>query len=547
MLDYLKVENFAVVEKVEIEFSEGLNILTGETGAGKSIVIGAVNHFLKKKTTENAIRGGEDKKLIVEAMFTREDDEFVLRREVGRKKSQAFINGQLVPFAQLKEKAEGLFNIYGQNEHVFLLNPANHRLFLDEFCDNGKLLDRLSECYTRFRTAVGELEALKKSNEKAAEKIDYINFQISEIESLGMGPGENEALEQQVKILSSAEEILSRSGALVEAFYQDDKSVYSTIAENLENLEFLRKIYPELGTMKEEVNRFYDLLPEISSTISHLTGKVEYNEDELNRCEEKLSKLNRLKSKYKVNFEELLEKLEALKKEKESISNVDFSIKDKQKEVEKRFEEYSDVNRRLRENRNNKAGQLSKVVEKELARLEMKKARFVVRVGENEPDLARLSTITDRGTDTVEFYFSTNPGQEPGRIKDVASGGELSRLMLVLKSLVDKAEHAVYIFDEIDTGIGGKTAEFVGEKLRRISQRNQVICISHLPQIASFADGHFRITKEFRKGETFSYVTELSDDERAGEIGRLMVGSDVDDDVLKTARNLLEKNRGKKE
>ncbi len=544
MLDYLKVENFAVVEKVEVEFSEGLNVLTGETGAGKSIVIGAVNHFFKKKTTENAIRGGgENNKLVVEAMFSQDDEEFVLRREVGRKKSQAFINGQLVPFVQLKEKAEGLFNIYGQNEHVFLLNPSNHRLFLDEFCGNHKLLDRLSGCYTRFREAVDELEELRKTNEKAAEKIDYINFQVSEIEELGMGPGDDEALEQQVKILASAEEILSKSGALVEAFYQDDKSVYSTIAENLERLEFLREIYPELATMKDEVGRFYDLLPELSSTLSHLTGKVEYNEEELNRCEEKLSKLNRLKSKYKVTFQGLLEKLEALKTEKETISNMTFSLKEKQKEVEKRFEEYADVNRRLRESRGKKAGKLSNVVEKELAKLEMKKARFVVRVEENEPDLSQLNTITDRGTDTLEFYFSTNPGQEPGRIKDVASGGELSRLMLVLKSMIDTTEHATYIFDEIDTGIGGKTAEFVGGKLRRISRRNQVICISHLPQIASFADSHFRITKAFRKGETFSYIAELSDEERAGEIGRLMVGSDVDGDALKAARNLLEKNR----
>jgi len=544
LLDYLKVENFAVVEKVEIEFSPGLNVLTGETGTGKSIVIGAVNHFFNKKITESAIRGGgENNKLVVEAMFSQEEDELVLRREVGRKKSQAFINGQLVPFAQLKEKAEGLFNIYGQNEHVFLLNPANHRLFLDEFCGNQKLLDRLSECYSRFREAVNELEALKKTNEKAAEKIDYIYFQISEIENLEMGPGDDEALEQQVKILASAEEILSRSGALVEAFYQDDKSVYSTIAEQMENLEFLGDIYPELATLKDEVGRFYDLLPELSSTISHLTGKVEYNEDELNRCEEKLSKLNRLKSKYKVDFEGLLQKLEELKGEKELISNMNFSIREKQKEVEKRFEAYKEVNRELRDSRNNKAGQLSSVVEKELAKLEMKKARFEVRIEENEPDPSQLNTVTDKGTDTLEFYFSTNPGQEPGRIKDVASGGELSRLMLVLKSIIDSTEHATYIFDEIDTGIGGKTAEFVGEKLRRISQRNQVICISHLPQIASFADSHFRITKEFRKGETFSYVTELSDEERAGEIGRLMVGSDVGDDALKAARNLLEKNR----
>ena len=539
MLDYLRVENFAVVEKVEVEFSDGFNVLTGETGAGKSILIGSVNHFFKKKVTESTIRG-ENKKLIVEAMFSEGDEEFVLRREVSRNKSHAFINDKLVPFAQLKEKAEGLFNIYGQNEHVFLLNPSNHRLFLDEFCQNQNILDRLSESYGRLKKVVDQLEKLKRTNERAAEELDYINFQISEIESLKMQPGDDVELEQRLKILSSAEEILSKSNALISDFYQSDDSLYNTLAENLKNLNYLQEIYPELGSMNEEVNRFYNLLPELSSMLSNILGHVEYNEEELNQCEEKLLKLNRLKSKYKVNFEQLLQKLEGLKEERERLSNMDFSIKDKQIEVDKLFEEYKKLNQQLRENRKKRAGELGTIIKKELAKLEMKKARFLVQVEENEPD---LTNITEKGTDNLEFYFSSNPGQKPGRIRDIASGGELSRLMLVLKSILDTDLNATYIFDEIDSGIGGKTAEFVGEKLKRISKNNQVICISHLPQIASFADTHFLITKTFKKGETFSYVKELSDEERTEEIGRLMVGSVVNGDVLKAAHSLLEKNR----
>ncbi|MCP5107956.1 MAG: DNA repair protein RecN [bacterium] len=542
MLDYLRVENFAVVEKVEVEFSEGLNVLTGETGAGKSILIGAVNHFFKKKTAENAIRGQSDK-LIVEAMLSQGDDEFVLRREVGRKKSQAFINGQLVPFIQLKEKAEGLFNIYGQNEHMFLMNPANHRLFLDEFCQNQHLLEKLAQSYYRLKEALDQMDQLKKTGERAAERLDFINFQVSEIQALEMEPGDDEKLGRQVKILSSAEEILSKSETLVNAFYQDDDSIYNTIAENLKNLDYLQEIYPELAEMKEEVSRFYDLIPELSSTLSHIAGKVEYNEEELNRAEGNLLKLNQLKSKYKVNFSQLLQKLADLKREKEELVNMDFSIKDKEKEVARRFEEYKILNLQLRERRQKKAGKLSALIQKELGKLEMKKARFLLEVEENEPDLRDNGNITDRGTDKLEFYFSSNPGQDPGRIKDIASGGELSRLMLVLKSIIDTDLHSTYIFDEIDAGIGGKTAEFVGEKLRQISKRNQVICISHLPQIASFADSHFLISKEFKKGETFSYVTELDPEAKVGELGRLMVGSVVNGDVLNAARSLLEKNR----
>ncbi|MDQ1351077.1 MAG: repair protein RecN [Acidobacteriota bacterium] len=542
MLDYLRVENFAVVEKVELGFTTGLNVMTGETGAGKSILIGAVTQFLNKKIPDSAIRG-EDNKLVVEAMFSQGDEELVLRRETSRKKSQAFINGQMVPFSQLKDKAEVLFNIYGQNEHIFLLNPANHRLFLDGFCRNQDLLNRLSLAYQRLKEALAELDKLKRTADNAAEKLDFLGFQVSEIESLGLAQGDEAALEQRIKILSSAEEILSKAGSLVRVFHQDDNSLYNTIAENLKNLEYLKDIYPELAPMNDQLKQFCDLLPELSSTLTHIAGHVEYDEEELNKCNEKLFKLNRLKTKYKVNFEQLLQKLADLKKERNLLANMSFSLKEKQKEAEQRFQEYKELNLLLRENRQKKSGQLSALIEKELSKLEMKKAQFVVQVEEHDPNLTDIAEITEKGTDKIEFYFSSNPGQRPGSIREIASGGELSRLMLVLKSISDTDIYATYIFDEIDSGIGGKTAEFVGEKLKRIAERNQVICISHLPQIASFADTHFLITKEFKKGQTFSNVKELSDSERVGEIGRLMAGSVVTDDVLKAARDLLDKNR----
>ncbi len=539
MLDYLKVENFAVVEKAEMEFSEGLNVLTGETGAGKSILIGAVNHFLKKKIPENALRGN-GKRLVVEAFFTQGDDEFVLRREAGDKKSQCYINGQLTPFFQLKEKAEGLFNIYGQNEHTFLLNPVNHRIYLDEYCRSQPLLEKLEQSYKELKKTAGELQELKDSRDKAAERLEFINFQVTEIDDLGMAPGDEEILEQRLKILTSADEILQAAHGLIRCFYQEDDSIYNTISQNQKKLDYLQDIYPDVVPLSQEVERFQNLLPELSATLSNIVGKVDYNDRELQENETRMSKLNSLKSKYKLNFEKLLEKRDRLKEERETLRDVDFSIKEKEKEVQVLLDEYKKRNLKLREKRKKKAEQLSSAVCKELAKLEMKKARFLVQVRELEPG---LSNITDKGTDTLEFYFSSNPGQEPGRIRDIASGGELSRLMLVLKSILNTDEHSTYIFDEVDAGIGGKTAEFVGDKLQRIADRNQVICISHLPQIASFADTHFLIKKDFRKDQTFTSVTQLSEAERPNEIGRLMVGSDVTGDVIKAARNLLDKNR----
>lgn len=539
MLEYLKVENFAVVEKVELNFSPHLNILTGETGAGKSILIGAVNHFLKKKVTETAIRG-ENNTLIVEAMFTQNDEEFILRREVNKKKSLCYINSSLVPFVQLREKAENLLNIYGQNEHVFLLNPSNHRIFLDEFCRNFQRLNRLADSFERLKVLIDQLEQLKRKGDKAAETLDFIYFQITEIESLKMEKGDDEVLEQRLTILSSAEEILSKSHRLIGDFYQKETSLNNTIANNLKNLRYLKEIYPEMKSLSEEVEQFYNLLPEISSTLSKIIGEVDYNEDELNEIQDKLTRLNRLKSKYKMDLDGLLQKKEELIKEKNSLLDMNFSVKEMQKDIDKALQEYKTLNLELRNQRKKKAENLSQIIEKELKKLEMPKAQFIVNIEENEPD---INNITDKGTDKIEFYFSSNPGQSPGRIKDIASGGELSRLMLVLKSILKDDLDSTYIFDEIDTGIGGKTAEFVGEKLRRIAENNQVICISHLPQIASFAESHFLVSKEFKKNQTFSYVKELSEKDRAKEIARLMAGSAVNEDMLKAAQQLLEKNR----
>jgi len=539
VLEYLKVENFAVVEKVELNFSPHLYILTGETGAGKSILIGAVNHFLKKKVTETAIRG-ENNTLIVEAMFTQNDEEFILRREVNKKKSLCYINSSLVPFVQLREKAENLLNIYGQNEHVFLLNPSNHRIFLDEFCRNFQRLNRLADSFERLKVLIDQLEQLKRKGDKAAETLDFIYFQITEIESLKMEKGDDEVLEQRLTILSSAEEILSKSHRLIGDFYQKETSLNNTIANNLKNLRYLKEIYPEMKSLSEEVEQFYNLLPEISSTLSKIIGEVDYNEDELNEIQDKLTRLNRLKSKYKMDLDGLLQKKEELIKEKNSLLDMNFSVKEMQKDIDKALQEYKTLNLELRNQRKKKAENLSQIIEKELKKLEMPKAQFIVNIEENEPD---INNITDKGTDKIEFYFSSNPGQSPGRIKDIASGGELSRLMLVLKSILKDDLDSTYIFDEIDTGIGGKTAEFVGEKLRRIAENNQVICISHLPQIASFAESHFLVSKEFKKNQTFSYVKELSEKDRAKEIARLMAGSAVNEDMLKAAQQLLEKNR----
>jgi len=522
-----------------MHFSPNLNVLTGETGAGKSILIGAINLFLKKKVNENTVRNDAEV-LTVEAMFSQGDDEFVLKREISRKRSLCFINGELVPFTQLNDLAEKLLNIYSQNEHIYLLNPANHRIYLDEYSQNHQELLNLAQSCETLNRLIDELDELKSKSAKAGETLDFINFQVEEIDNLKLNKGDDSVLEQRLMILSSAEEILSRAHRLIDTFHQDDDSVYNVLAGNLDNMEYLKRIYPELDVLNEEMQHFYNLLPELSSSLSRIVGSVDFSEEELNEIEDKLLRLNRLKSKYKMDLDQLLDKRDRLVRERDQLKDMGFSLNEKQKEIDSGFETYKKLNGKLREKRLKKGRELSKLIEKELVKLEMSKARFEVKVEEIEPNPGNIS---DKGTDKTEFYFTSNPGQPLGRLRDIASGGELSRLMLVLKSILRDEEDITYIFDEVDTGIGGKTAEFVGEKLRSIAENHQVICISHLPQIASFADVHFLVTKEFKKNRTFSYVTELKDDEKAREIGRLMVGSEVDSDVLKAAQRLIEKNR----
>jgi DNA repair protein RecN (Recombination protein N) len=540
MLSYLKVENLAVVEKAELDFSPSLNILTGETGAGKSILIDAIMLLLNKKTPAHIIRGGKEK-LTVEALFCRDEEETILRREISKGKSLAYRNGELVPFARIQEEAEALLNIYGQKDHVFLLQTANHQVYLDRFAQNGELLAAVAEKCRQLRSLQARWNGLQEKNQLARERTDYLNFQLQEIESLDLKPGDETQWQERLKILAAAETILEKADALVQDYYQKDNSVYSLLAQSLSAAAYLQTLFPEFGHFKEEIDRFYNQLPEMSAYLNSLAGQVEFNEGELNEISGKLARLEKLKAKHKLPLEGLLEKYSQLRRERDELLNLDFSLQDTEKEISRALAEYKALQERLRQARALGGKKLSALVVRELALLEMAKARFEIRCEEIEPG---ANNVAESGTDKIEFYFSSNPGQPPGRLKDVASGGELSRLMLVLKSISGDETDATFIFDEIDSGIGGKTAEFVGEKLRKISARNQVISISHLPQIARFADRHFLIRKEFRDDQTFSSAAVLEDGERVREIARLMAGSAINADVLKAAELLLARSQG---
>jgi DNA repair protein RecN (Recombination protein N) len=538
MLIRLKIENFAVVKSVTIDFCEGLNIITGETGAGKSILIGGINLFLNQKIPQKLIRAGSNH-IAVEALFESGGEQIILKREQLNKKgakSISYINNSMVPFNILKEEAEKLLNIYSQNQHIELQESRNQLEFLDLFSDNRTILSELSRSCEQYNQYNRKLLQLKGKIQDSNEKISFLNYQIEEINSLKMERDEDLEVEKKLKILSSSEEIITRSNEIINSLYRRDNSVYSTVFETLKSLEFLVEIFPELKPYQQETDKFYNSIPDLTDTLSSITHNVEFNEHELNELESKLNNLSNLRNKYHLSLNELLKKKEKLLEEKELYLNIDHSIEETQTHVRTALNKYQEINTKLRKKRQISARQLETVIEKELKQLEIKMASFEIKIHQPGEITEHISA---KGTDQIDFFFTSNPGQPPGRLKEIASGGELSRIMLVLMSIVWKKKNSTYIFDEIDTGIGGTTAEFVGSKLKQIAGKNQVICISHLPQISAFADSHFLVTKSFKDNQTFSQVQELSGKARVLEIARLMAGEKINEDILKAASNLI--------
>jgi DNA repair protein RecN (Recombination protein N) len=513
-------------------------VITGETGAGKSILINGISLFLKKTIPKELIRH-QSGKMTIQALFDTGREEVSLKREVEnreRAKSISYINGSMVPFEQLCEKAAKLLNIYSQNQHIYLLEWKNQLEFLDLFAGNQALLRDLVSAYREYQDHQRKLEDLRGRIRDVNEKINFINYQIEEIDDLRMEADEDREIEQKLKVLSSSEEILSRSTQAINRLYHDEHSVYAVIHEVLQDIESLKAIFPDLQSLYGETEQFYNSIPDIVRTLTDITQNTEFSEEELDRLEGKMNRLQNLKRKYGLNLNQLLKKKEDLIGEKQFLVNIDQSIEEASARVSESRKRYLDINQQLRQQRHKAARSLRELIEGELKKLEMGKARFEIRITPPEDEAANMGST---GTDRVEFYFSSNPGIPLGPLKEVASGGELSRLMLVLTSIVWKQANATFIFDEIDTGIGGKTAEFVGEKLKKISGNNQVLCISHLPQIAVFADAHYVVSKSFRDNQTFTRVKEVADQERTAEIAGLMAGEKVDDDLLKVAEKMI--------
>ena len=556
MLRYLRIKNLATIEEVELELAPGFTILTGETGAGKSIIIDAIKILLGEKATPDLIRSGKNEARI-EAIFELEGSELIppeieldndrqlsLQRTISSQGlSKSYANGVLIPIKRLKELGDRLIDIYGQNDHIFLLDLTNHLRFLDDWAGTTELREKVKQSAQKIRGLFREKLELETRQKDRAQRLDFINFQIKEIEEAGLTAGEEEELLQERSILKNAEKIAGLVNTAIDLAYENEDSV-STALKRLETLTSdLASYFPDLKAASDQLDDFSIFLKELVNNLIELRDKYAPSPGRLEEIEERLSQLDRLKRKYGSTVEEVLQHLKQIKDEKTNLEKSEEKQTELEGAIRQAFMDYRRLTQELSELRHKRARDLEQLLIKELAQLAMNRARFRVDFRSHQPDLGDLSTIRDTGSEEVEFLLSPNPGEDLKPLRRIASGGELSRIMLAFKVIGQASEPGkTLIFDEIDAGIGGQTADFLARKLKQLAQSHQIICITHLPQIASAAHHHYHLEKKTEKGRTYTLVKKLKDNERPEEIARLISGSHLTEASLQIARELLEQN-----
>jgi DNA repair protein RecN (Recombination protein N) len=556
MISFLKIRNLATIENVAVDFAEGFSILTGETGAGKSIIIDSIRLALGEKGTPELIRTGK-KEASVESVFqipenlsdraslssSSENEVFIQRQITEQGSGKAYLNGVLVPAKKLKELSSALVDIYGQNDHIFLLHLENHLNYLDSYIDVSSLKEEVAATVQELRTLVREKRELEAQERERELRLDFLSFQIKEIEKAQLKKGEEEELQQERNILKNAENITSLVEKAFDLSYAQEDSVFSLLAKLQHIVQELGPFDPAFCAANETFQQFAIAIREFSDFLVQFKEKQTAAPEKLEILEERLNLIEKLKRKYGANIPEILLHLEKARQECQLLSSSQERLGGLEGQIEKKFIDYQMKAEKLSRLRRQGSLELEKQVEKEIALLGMNKAKFKIKIETIIPAREDLDKVKENGTEDVEFLISPNPGEELRPLRKIASGGELSRIMLALKTIGKERERLkTLIFDEIDSGIGGKTAEFIAQRLKELSKRHQVLCITHLPQIASFATHHYKIDKKVEKKRTFTTVKKLEFEERVTEIARLLSGTQITETALKNAREMLEHN-----
>ena len=556
MLTNLYIENIAVIEKSNIDFTSGLNVLTGETGAGKSIVIDSINAVLGKRSSRGIIRSGAESayvsatfedvsELVLKKLgsmgYEAEDGTLILSRELSSSgKNTCRINSRPATVAALKDIGEYLINIHGQNDNLELMNPALHIVYIDALADDAAELSEYRKLYRELKAVEEELSSADTDEAERLRRIDLLSFQISELEDAEITVGEYEALTEERNALQNREKIakeLMRARAALDG--EDDVDGALRMIDDASSSTLSASRYmSSLGDVADRLSSALYELQDISRELENAMDDIEADPGRLEEIEERLDLLYRLRHKYGDSEEEMLEFLDNAKKELKSLNDYAYNREQLEKRRDSLYEQAYNSAKELSGIRKRVSESFRESVEREMAFLLMPNVRLEIKRDETE--------FNSRGIDKLEFLISTNPGEEPKPVSKIASGGELSRMMLAIKTVLSRADFVQsLIFDEIDTGISGSAADRVGKKLSQLSRDCQILCVTHQAQIAAFADNHLFISKSVHDDRTFTHVEPLDTDGRVRELARIVGGEQITDSALNHARELLNSAREK--
>ncbi len=548
MLVELTVDNFAVVEKIRVRFDRGLNLLTGETGSGKSIVVDALALLFGGRASAEMVRTGADRariagifeigKMPLPDGIEAEEGELIVEREIlANGKSRAFVGGRPVTAALLRELGTHLGDIHGQHDQQHLFSPVTQREMLDQFAGAEDTLAETASVYLQWRKATDELAELERTAQEKLRQVDLLTFQNSEIQAVTPLPGEDAQLENERRVLRNVVKLEENASAAYTALYEDPESVAAQLRTVIRRLEDLGKIDQGVNDVLVALQPALITVDEASHALRHYLGKLEADPARLEEIESRLAALEKLKRKYGATVEDVIAFGEDVRQSLLAVESSGERQAALQKQVAELAAAYEKTAKKLSQLRHDAARKLSKRVQEELAALAMENTRTEMRVTSAEWSAA--------GADAVEFLISPNVGEELKPLEKIASGGELSRVALALKTCVSPSKtdkHAIprtLVFDEVDAGVGGSAAESVGRRLKKLSASNQLLCVTHLAQIAGFADHHFYVEKNSVKGRTVATIEELEGAARTREIGRMLSGERVTPEALKHAEQLI--------
>jgi DNA repair protein RecN (Recombination protein N) len=560
MLVELVVENYAVIERVRVRFHAGLNLLTGETGSGKSIVVDALGLLFGGRSSAEMVRGGADRArvsgvfeipsspellaLLQQACVEPEDGELLVEREIqANGKSRALVGNRPATAALLRDLAPFLGDIHGQHDQQQLFSAAVQRDMLDAFANAEELAREVAARYREWRSFSAELEDLDRTSQEKLRLADLWEFQRKEIEAVAPNPGEDADLENERRILRNVVRLQESAEAAYSALYEDAHSAVAQLGTAAKRLEEVARIDESIREVIAALQPASIGVEEAAHALRHYLGALEADPLRLDELESRLASIEKLKRKYGATIEEILAFLNQVRGDLAAVETSSERRQTLAQEIARAAAAYESAAARLTVKRREAAGQLSQRVERELAALAMEKTRVEIRVGPLPHGAHAWSSWSEHGSDAVRVLISPNPGEEPKPLEKIASGGELSRVALALKTCTgtrtSQTAPLTLVFDEVDAGVGGSAAEAVGRRLKKLSHGSQVICVTHLPQIAGFADHHYSVEKHTVKGRTTAAVEELTPEARTREIGRMLSGERVTPEALRHAEQLI--------